>query len=307
MANRSAKVTVAGLAVPFRVWAQRFAFLGFVALSFALMLLSKAETAGIERMRLAIVDTVSPILFVLSQPVQAVGQAVDGVENFFAVYDQNRQLREENARLVQWVQEARRLGVENATLRAQLEYVPDKRSQFLTARVVADTGGTFFHSLLINAGSRQFIRRGQAVIWQGGLIGRIAEVGQRTSRVLLMTDINSRIPVVVESTGDRAIVRGDNSTRPVLQFLPDNSPISPGDRIVTSGHGGVYPPGLAVGIVAEASDTVITVQPFVDWSILNQAVILDYGVDGILPAPEQVPISPSRSQPATEPNTRAVQ
>ena len=284
--------------MPVRVWVQRFAFLGFVALSFALMLLSKAETAGIERMRLAIVDAVAPILFVLSQPVQAVGQAAEGVEDFFIVYDENNRLREENARLVQWVQEARRLGVENATLRAQLEYVPDKRSQFVTARVVADTGGAFFHSLLINAGARQFIRRGQAVIWQGGLIGRIAEVGERTSRVLLMTDINSRIPVIIESTGDRAIVRGDNTARPVLQFLPGNSPISPGDRVVTSGHGGVYPPGLAVGAVAEVSDTKITVQPFVDWARLNQAVILDYGVDGILPAPEQVPTSPASAKRA---------
>lgn len=292
--------------MPVRVWAQRFAFLGFVALSFALMLLSKAESSSIQQMRLAIVDAVSPILFVLSQPVQAVGQAADSVENLFIVYDQNRQLREENARLVQWVQEARRLGVENATLRAQLEYVPDKRSQFVTARVVADAGGAFFHSLLINAGARQFIRRGQAVIWQGGLIGRVAEVGERTSRVLLMTDINSRIPVVVESTGDRAIVRGDNSSRPVLQFLPGNSPISPGDRIVTSGHGGVYPPGLVVGAVAQASDTIITVQPFVDWSRLSQAVILDYGVDGILPAPEQVPTSP-RSPPTVAPPSEAVQ
>ena len=307
MAKRTARVTVAGLAVPVRVWAQRFAFLGFVALSFALMLLSKAESSGIERMRLAIVDAVSPILFVLSQPVQALGQAADSVENLFIVYGENRQLREENARLVQWVQEARRLGVENATLRAQLEYVPDKRSQFVTARVVADTGGAFFHSLLINAGARQFIRRGQAVIWQGGLIGRVAEVGERTSRVLLMIDINSRIPVVVESTGDRAIVKGDNSPRPVLQFLPGNSPISPGDRIVTSGHGGVYPPGLVVGAVAQASDTIITVQPFVDWSRLSQAVILDYGVDGILPAPEQVPISSNRSQPPAASASEAVQ
>lgn len=300
MAKRSAKVTVAGLAVPIRIWAQRFAFLGFVALSFALMLLSKAESTGIERMRLAIVDAVSPLLFVLSQPVQAVGQAVVNVEEFFIVYDENRRLRDENTRLVQWVQEARRLGVENATLRAQLEYVPDKRSQFVTARVVADTGGAYFHSLLINAGARQFIRRGQAVIWQGGLIGRIVEVGERTSRVLLMTDINSRIPVVVESTGDRAIVRGDNSSRPVLQFLPDNSPISPGDRIVTSGHGGVYPPGLAVGTVAQASESVISVQPFVSISHLNQAVVLDYGVDGILPAPERVPVVPPKAPPAVE-------
>lgn len=298
MAKRSTRVTVAGLAVPIRIWAQRFAFLGLVILSFALMLLSKAESGGIERVRLAIVDAAAPVLLVLSQPVQAAGEAVDNVENFFHVYDENQRLREENSRLVQWVQEARRLGVENATLRAQLEYVPDKRSQFVTARVIADTGGAYFHSLLINAGARQFIRRGQAVIWQGGLIGRIVEVGEHSSRVLLMTDLNSRIPVVVESTGDRAIVRGDNSPRPQLVFLPENSPISPGDRIVTSGHGGVYPPGLAVGAVAEVTDTVVTVEPFVDWSRLNQAIILDYGVEGILPAPEQEPAAPRHTPSA---------
>jgi len=302
VAKRSTRVTVAGLAVPIRIWAQRFAFLGLVILSFALMLLSKVESAGIESLRLAIVDAAAPVLYVLSQPVQAAGEAADSVENFFHVFDENRRLREENGRLVQWVQEARRLGVENATLRAQLEYVPDKRSQFVTARVIADTGGAYFHSLLINAGARQFIRRGQAVVWQGGLIGRIVEVGERSSRVLLMTDINSRIPVVVESTGDRAIVRGDNSAHPVLAFLPDNLPISPGDRIVTSGHGGVYPPGLAVGAVAEVTDTAITVQPFVDWARLNQAVILDYGVEGILPAPEQAPAAPWHT-PAAERKT----
>ena len=108
------------------------------------------------------------------------------------------------------------------------------------------------------------------------------------------------VPVVVESTGNRAIVRGDNSSYPVLQFLPDNSPVSLGDRIVTSGHGGVYPPGLPVGTVAQASEAVVSVQPFVSISQLNQAVILDYGVDGILPAPEKVPIPPPKSPPVTE-------
>jgi|TARA_B110000116_G_scaffold264742_2_gene272965 rod shape-determining protein MreC len=289
VAKRSAKVSIAGLVLPVRLWTQRFAFLGLVLLSLTLMLLSRAELSSINQVRLAIVDLIAPVIFVFSKPVQAIEGVVSNVERLFIINQENQNLRENNARLIQWVEEARRLNIENATLRAQLEYVPDKRSQFVTARIVADTGGVFFHSLLINAGARQFVRRGQAVIWQGGLIGRIAEVGNRTSRVLLMIDINSHIPVVVESTGDRAILAGNNTSRPVLEFLPGNSPISRGDRIVTSGHGGVYPPGLIVGNVAQATHSVVSVKPFVDWSKLNQAVILDYGVDGILPAPERVP------------------
>ena len=111
-----------------------------------------------------------------------------------------------------------------------------------------------------------------------------------------MIDINSRIPVMIQSTGDRAILKGDNSSRPRLEFLPGNSPISPGDWVVTSGHGGVYPPGIAVGAVAQISDGVITLQPMVEWSKLSQAIILDYGVNGILPPPERLPASSNTSK-----------
>ena len=304
MAKRSAKVSIAGMVLPVRLWTQRFAFLGLVLLSLTLMLFSRAELSSVSQVRLAIVDLVTPVIFVFSKPVQAMGGLVSNVERLYFLNQENQNLRENNARLIQWVEEARKLNIENATLRAQLEYVPDKRSQFVTARIVADTGGAYFHSLLINAGARQFVRRGQAVVWQGALIGRIAEVGNRTSRVLLMIDINSHIPVMVESTSDRAILAGNNTSRPVLEFLPDNSPISRGDRIVTSGHGGVYPPGLLVGTVAQATDGTVRVKPFVDWSKLNQAVVLDYGLDGILPPPERVPTSALQTQISSDLKTK---
>ncbi len=289
--KRGSKVTVIGLALPIRIWAQRFALLGFLSLSFALVIFSRSDWTGIQQFRVTIVDTVSPILYVLNQPVEALSNATNAVEGFFSIYTDNQRLREENARLLQWVHEARRLGLENATLRAQLAYVPDKRTHFVTARVVADTGGTFFQSILINAGAREYVRLGQAVVWHGGLVGRIVEVGERTSRVLLMIDINSRIPVMIQSTGDRAILKGNNSSQPRLEFLPGNSPISPGDWVVTSGHGGVYPPGIAVGAVSQISDGVITLQPMVEWSKLSQAIILDFGVNGIIPPPERLPAS----------------
>lgn len=289
MAKRNASISVAGLAVPFRIWGQRFAFLGLLALAFALMLLSKAETGALERARTAIVDATAPVLDVMSRPVEAGQAAAQSVESYFVVRAENIRLREENERLLRWMLMAQQLEVENATLRAQLDFVPEIAPRAITARVVADTGGAFFHSLLINAGARHFVQRGQAVVSHGGLVGRVAEVGDRSARVLLLTDLNSRIPAIVESTGDRVIVTGNNTPWPTLTYLASNSPVSAGDRVLTSGHGGVFPPGLVIGVVAEASETRVTIQPAVPLSQVSEARVLDYGVNGILPPPEQVP------------------
>ena len=307
MAKRNASISVAGLAVPFRVWGQRFAFLGLLALAFALMLMSKAETGALERARTAIVDATAPVLDVMSRPVEA-GQAVaQSVESFFVTRAENDRLRQENARLLRWMLMAQQLEVENATLRAQLDFVPEAAPRAITARVVADTGGAFFQSLLINAGARHFVQRGQAVVSHGGVVGRVVEVGDRSARVLLLTDLNSRIPAIVESSGDRVIVTGDNTPWPTLTYLASNSPVSAGDRVLTSGHGGVFPPGLVIGVVAEASEARVTIQPIVPLSRVSDVRVLDYGVNGILPPPEQVParIAPRPADLAAQPATPA--
>ena len=85
------------------------------------------------------------------------------------------------------------------------------------------------------------------------------------------------------------IVTGNNSRWPAVTYLAANSPVSVGDRVVTSGDGGVFPPGLPIGTVSEASETRIVLQPVVDVARLSEARILDYGVEGILPSPEKVP------------------
>ena len=299
MAKRNASMSVAGLAVPVRIWAQRFAFLGLLALAFALMLFSRAETGALERARVVIVDGVAPILSVMSRPVEAGQEVSRSVKNFFIVHAENARLRQENERLIRWMQAARQLVIENATLRAQLEYVPDVAPRAVTARVIADTGGAFYHSLLINAGARHFVQRGQAVVSGAGVVGRVAEVGDRSARVLLLTDLNSRIPAIVESTGDRVIVTGNNTNWPEVTYLASNSPVSAGDRVVTSGHGGVFPSGLAIGTISESNEARVVLQPAIDLARLSEARILDYGVEGILPPPEQVPAV----QPAPPPKT----
>jgi len=141
------------------------------------------------------------------------------------------------------------------------------------------------HSLLVVAGARDGVAKGQAVITGEGLVGRVVEAGERSARVLLITDINSRIPVVVQRTGDRALLAGDNSPYPRLLYLSPDAVVLVGDQVVTSGHGGVFIPGLPVGRVRAVTDDAVEVEPYVDWDRIEYVRLLDYELPGILLQP----------------------
>ncbi len=274
------------LAIPFRVLGQRFGFLFLLLVATLLMLFGKAENAVVERVRTAIADVVTPVLEVLSRPAASVAEVIDNIGELVDLHTENARLRAENERLRHWEKMAHQLQATNDVLRDQLRLKPDPAAAFISARVIADAGGIFVRSVLVNAGAANGVRKGQAVVTGDGLAGRIAEAGERAARVLLITDLNSRVPVVLQSSRHRAVLAGDNSPRPELRYLSVNARVSPGDRVVTSGHGGAFPPGLPVGIVASVSDSVVRVEPFFDWHRLEYVRVIDYGLDGILPPPE---------------------
>lgn len=276
--------SVTRLAVPVKALVQRFAVLFLVLAAFALMLLSKAETVVIERAAATISDIAAPIMDVLSRPAASLNDAIATVRNLAYLRTENQRLKQENARLKTWQEAAQRLARQNRALQSLLDFKPDPQSRYVSARVVGDSGGAFVRSMLLNAGMRDGVAKGQAVVTGDGLAGRIVSAGQWSSRVLLITDINSRVPVIVESAGDRAILAGDNTNLPKLVFLPGNTVLKPGDRVVTSGDGGVFPPGLPVGQVASVGDGGIRVQPFVRLDSLEFVRAVDYpGVSKAIP------------------------
>ena len=233
------------LAVPAKVLLQRFAFLFLVLAAFGIMLLSKAETIVVEKVSTVVVDVFAPIMDVLSRPAAAVNDAVKTVRGLADLRDENIRLTRENERLLIWQEAARRLASQNQALQSLLDFKPGPRSQSIATRVIADSGGAFVRSVVVNAGDRDGVRKGQAAVSGAGLAGRVAAAGYRSARILLITDINSRVPVLIESSRDRAILSGDNSGMPRLIFLPANASIKAGDRVVTSGHGGVFPAGTS--------------------------------------------------------------
>jgi rod shape-determining protein MreC len=274
------------VSAPIRGLGHRFAFLGLVVAAFALMLFAKADVAMMERFRAQVSDSVAPILDVMSRPVAAANEAVARMRVLGDIAAENRALRLDKERLLHWQVVARKLEAENKALRNQLKYVPAPEASFITARVIADTGGAFAHSMLLNIGAQPGVAKGQAVVTGDGLIGRIAGVGDRSTRVLLITDLNSRIPVLIEATRTRAILAGNNTNRLRLIHLSPGATVSTGDRIVTSGHGGAFPVGLPVGLVEGVSDAGISVQPFVTRDRLEYVRVLDYGLRGIIGAVE---------------------
>jgi len=266
----------------------RFTYIGLVAAAFALMLLGKADLFIVERFRAQVTDAVAPILEVVSKPVATFNEVIQRGRELADIRRENAALRQDIERLLQWQSVARVLEGENKALREQLNFVPGPQASYLTARTIADSGGAFAHSLLVNVGSQDGVTNGQAVVTGDGLVGRVAGFGSRATRVLLITDLNSRIPVLVEPTRTRAILAGNNSDRPRLIHLPPGVSVSPGDRIVTSGHGGVFPTGLPVGVVDSVSEAGISMQPFVRRDRIEYVRLIDFGLQGIIPLPGKI-------------------
>ncbi|MCW8916573.1 MAG: rod shape-determining protein MreC [Magnetovibrio sp.] len=262
----------------------RVGYLVLVLAALALMLLGKADVLVMEKVRATISDGVAPVLDVLSRPAATADKLVVEFGELSALRDENTRLRQENARLLEWQSAARKLSSENQQLKGLLNFAPGAEPGFITGRVIADSGGAFVHSVLLNAGSRDGVAKGQAAVTGDGLVGRVHGVGSRSGRVLLITDLNSRIPVVVEATRTRAVLAGNNSDRPRLIHMPPGATVSVGDRIVTSGHGGAFPPGIPVGVVAQSNEGNISVKPYVQRDRIEYVRVVDYGLQGILDA-----------------------
>ncbi len=280
--------SVSRIAAPIKSLAQRFTYMALVLAAVGLVVLGRVDLASIDKARDQVTDAVTPILNVLSTPVDSVNRAVQEFNDFVNVHGQNAQLREERARLLQWQAAARRLEAENRVLRSLSNFVVGPDASFITARVIADTGGAFAHSLVLNAGERAGVRKGQAVVTGDGLVGRVAGTGRRSSRILLISDLNSRIPVLVESSRLPAILAGANAALLSLVHLPPGGVVEVGDRVVTSGHAGALPPGLPVGQVVAVSENGIDVRPYIDRDRLEYVRILDFGLNGVVEAPDRV-------------------
>ncbi len=271
------------LSIPMRQALARLTLPVMIALAFGLMLLGKADALLADRARAALADALAPIYGMVAQPVATIRGTFEGATELLTLRSDNIRLREENRQLRRWQAAAMALDAENQTLKANLHWIPDPAPSYITARVVADAGGVYARAVLLSIGPNHSVAKGQIALDAGGLVGRVTEVGNRSARVLLITDMNSRIPVILENSRARAMLVGNNNTRPRLLYWPEGSPPAEGERVVTSAEANAFPAGLPVGVVHYTSNNVPEVEPFARLDRLEIVRIFNYALGGLLP------------------------
>ncbi len=270
------------LSIPVRQALSKLTLPVLVTVAFGLMLLGKADALLAERARMALADALTPIYATFAQPLARMHAAVESMQSLLTVYEDNARLRVENERLRRWQSIALTLDAENATLKKNLRWVPEPVPSFMTAPVVADAGGVYARAVLLSAGPNHGITKGQIALDDRGLVGRVTEIGARSVRVLLLTDMNSRVPVILENSRARALLVGTNGARPRLQHWPEGVQPAEGERVVTSAEAGAFPAGLPVGVVHYNANNVAEVDTAARLDRLEVVRLFDYGLKGAL-------------------------
>jgi rod shape-determining protein MreC len=272
-------------------------------IALAVLVLARAQETFVEDARAWVSDASAPIMETLAGPAAELRRVGHGVGSFFTLYEENQKLREEIASLRAAQRELATLQRKVQRYEELLKIPAEAAEMSVAARVIADASGPFVQTVLINAGRDQGITKGQAVVDERGLLGRVINLGNRSARVLLLTDLNSRIPVMIEGANLKAILVGDNSGQPVLEYLPPGSRITVGTRVVTTPDGGVFPPGVPVGTIARGARgprvDLFTAEGRADFvRILRYSAPVD--VDEA-PDPE-TPTLPATNKPAASPS-----
>ncbi|CUH83031.1 rod shape-determining protein MreC [Thalassovita mediterranea] len=269
-----------------------------VLLLIAIFIVWRIDNPRVERLRAQVVDRVVPSFDWAMAPVTGAVNLVRDFQSYSRIVEQNQELRRELQQMKAWKEAAQQLRDENARLLDLNNVRLDPRLTYVTGVVLADSGSPFRQSVLLNVGARDGILDGWATMDGIGLVGRISGVGERTARVILLTDTSSQLPITIQPAGQQAILSGDNTAAPLVTFLENPDLVRAGDRVVTSGDGGVFPAGVLVGHLAQDPSGRLRVRLSADYERLKfLRVLRNQGTEiikdpGALVAPEGIETAP---------------
>ena len=260
---------------------RRLVHVVLIALSFSLMFIGKADLVAMRDLRMSSNDFLAPVIDFVSAPIRGVETMAEGIRTVASLRAENVRLQAENDLLQRWRRRAEILESENQQLRSVTGTVSDENRSLITARAVTAPGGSFAHTILIAIGNESGIAAGDPVITSNGLVGIVYEVGHAYARVLMISDINARIPVMLASSSWPGLTIGRNGEYLELAFLPAEARPEVGELVLTSGHGGILPAGLAVGRVDRVDGDDIRVRPAVEFRNLGYVSVLIGGTEGV--------------------------
>jgi rod shape-determining protein MreC len=273
-----------------------------IALAVVLVLLGKAQSGLFDKARAHVTDMMAPALEKMRAPVAGFDRWMGSITEIFSVYDENLKLKEENARLRQWRNVAVVLQGRVGRYQQLLHAVPDPKMNAVLAKVIGRANRPFLQTMILDAGREDHALPGQAVMDPRGMIGRIYLTGSRTSWVILLTDLNSRIPVTIAPGNIQAIIAGDNSPMPTLDMVSRTVTLHAGDQVTSSGDGGLLPAGLPVGTVVSDGRGGFRVALLSDAGASQDVEILNFSKPPESPpADAQLPVEAAGLKPEAPP------
>ena len=244
---------------------QKFSLFALVILSIVLIFIETIETKPLNFFRSFLKDIIYRGSIVVSVPSKSIGSFSNNIKEHITLYDNYNRLKKENNELKNKISTSDFLELENTQLRKLIEEQVASSSNLVSSRVMLDKQSPYLNSLIINVGSNKNIKNGMAVLDGKNFIGRIVDVNFFSSRVLLVSDLNSKIPVLTEPSAHHAILSGRGTNKPTLEYLPEKHTIQNGDKVYTSGKEGIFSPGIPIGKV-KIENNLITVLLFSDLS-----------------------------------------
>lgn len=264
-----------------RILLRKFALVTLFILSLILMLMSKNQSVMLDYVSAGGSFVAAPVIQALVWPAKMVTKGYEYLVNLWHIQQDNEVLRAENEALHKLQDKYDSLEIENKLLVDLLNYATLPQVSFISAKMVAEENGAFAHSIVAYVDDKE-VHKGDVVLANGSVVGRVDKKINSYAKVILLTDISSNIPVIVENTRIRGILKGDNSQYPKLVFTPLAAEISVGDRIVTSGVSGVFPAGLPVGYVYSIIKNEIKIKLFASLEKLEYVKIVNYNIGGLL-------------------------
>jgi len=255
---------------------QRFSLFALVVLSILLIFIETIDTKPLNYLRSFIKDTIYRGSLVISTPSKSFSNFSGYIKEHMNLYSNYIELKKENNELRNDITKSEFLELENNQLRKLIEEQVASPSNLVSARVMLDKTSPYLNSFIINTGSNKNVKNGMAVLDGKNFIGRIVDVNFFSSRVLLVSDLNSRIPVIVEPSAYHAILNGRGKNEPTLEYLPENHNVKDGDKVYTSGKEGIFPSGIPIGEV-KLNKNLIQVLLFSD---LSQITFININLGG---------------------------
>ena len=251
---------------------QRFSLLALLFFSILLIVLSKFNFTAINYLKLGINEVVFRTSFIVSLPEKYISYSFRAIEKHIKFYENYNSTKEQLEKLKSKKYNVEFLEGENKRLKKVLEDI-SYSSNAKIAKVLVDHQSPFLRSIIINKGSKDEVKKGMAVLHGYYLVGKVVEVNYTTSRILLLSDLNSKIPIVVEPSSVHSIMSGNGKKSGIIQYTKNNIPLKNGSVLYTSGTGSLFKPGIPIGKINNIED-ISNVDFFVDLAQLRFVRIL---------------------------------